>query len=152
VWEWAKIQLLCSKCHFLPLHTPDDAFYCSTIQWTELTHAATQLFVWDCVHSEVVSVHTLCCLTCTSKIVNSVCVFVPNLTPLLLENSTLGWVVLTIQWLQSQTGFHGGYRKQGKRYLPWGIFFSGLTVLLSFKWNKTRLWTLTVYGLRKGLG
>lgn len=45
-----------------------------------------------------------------------VCVSMPNPTPLLLENSSLDyWVVLTIQWLHSQTGFHGIYEKMGKK-------------------------------------
>lgn len=100
-WNELKIQLLCSKCHFLPLHTPDDVFYCyPTIQWTELMQPRCCLY-GILFTQRIVFTPRMCCLTCTSKIVNSVCVFMPNLAPLLLENSTLDWVVLTIQWLHS---------------------------------------------------
>lgn len=34
-----SVNELCSKCHFLPLHTPDNVFYSyPTIHWTDFVH------------------------------------------------------------------------------------------------------------------
>lgn len=100
-----SVNELCSKCHFLPLHTPDDVFYSyPTIHWMRLV----------CVKNTV-SVHTRDVLLNEHEQYCEPCVSMPKLTPVSLENSTLDyWVVLTIQWLHSQTGFHGIYQKMGK--------------------------------------
>lgn len=140
VWEWAKIQLLCSKCHFLPLRTSDDVFYSyPTIHWTELMRPhcclcgivfTQRIVVPGSVHIQdvLLNVHKQNCEL-------SVC-FYAKLDSSLVRKFHSGLLscldnpmALFPDWIPRDL-----QKKKKKRYLPWGLFFSCLTVLLSFDW------------------